>query len=435
MVNLLMIAYEFPPLNTGGVHRILRFARTLPEHGITSTVVTVEPGSYDQESIIDNKILDEEPFEIIRTSLKPLTPIQSFTNNYYLKIVDTIAIRWKKKLIPELDELTRKKRYTAFFVTAPPFSIARLTLTLKNRYGIPVILDLRDAWSNWNIAPFASYFHFKMLRKLERKCIEKSDFTLVTSNQTKNDLLQAHPPLAKSKIEVITNSYTSKVDASSRSLDPDKKNVFGYVGSFYYSPERQRLLEKKWWKKKPYQFLQFLPKKEDWLYRSPYFIFKIVSDLLSKHPDMIDNLELRFAGKKPFWFDEMVSKFSLQSIVRHDGFLDKQDVLSFQRRCDALMITSAKVINGRDYSIAGKTFEYLAIGKPILGFVAEGAQKDLLVETQSGIILDPDKPKVSAEKLRDFLNGKIKVTPDYEAIAQYSTQATTLKLSKIIHNL
>ena len=70
------------------------------------------------------------------------------------------------------------------------------------------------------------------------------------------------------------------------------------------------------------------------------------------------------------WIDAQVTQFGLTELVEFVGHLEHPSVIRFQRECDALLVTSSKVIGGQDYSIAGKTFEYLSFRKPLLGFVA-----------------------------------------------------------------
>ena len=46
MPRVLVVAYFFPPLGGGGVHRPLAWARYLPEHGWNVTVIASAPGGY-----------------------------------------------------------------------------------------------------------------------------------------------------------------------------------------------------------------------------------------------------------------------------------------------------------------------------------------------------------------------------------------------------
>lgn len=427
--SVLIIAHEFPPLNRGGVHRILRFANYLSQHELEPTIVTVEEDAYQAEHL-DDSLLAGVSIDIVRTPIEP----QYAEDNYYLSLVDTIGKRWWPHLEKRLAQLIEEKQPVAILVTAPPFSMVELSRKIGKQYQVPLILDMRDAWSNWNIVPFPSKLHYLLTKRLEGKAIEAADKVLVTSQQTRADLVQTHGAHLEQKLVLVTNAYEGKVTPISP-VSADAKLKIGYVGSFYYNPVSQRLLDSPWWNKKPYQIFQYTPRKENWLYRSPYFIFKSFRALLDQFPELQDRFQLVFAGKKPVWFDDMVNEFELSGHLKHVGLLSKEESLQFQQSCDALLLTSSKVLNGRDYSIAGKTFEYFISGKPILGFVKEGAQKDILKESGMALLLDPDDSTTAAQQLHQWISGDVTLTPDYSALRQYSAEATSLALSQIINAL
>src|SRR5690606_14312108 len=108
-------------------------------------------------------------------------------------------------------------------------------------------------------------------------------------------------------------------------------------------------------------------------------------------PELFDRLEIIFAGEKPVWFDPMVKDADLKNVT-HLGFISKTEVKKLIASADYLLITSSKILNGNEYSVAGKTFEYLASGKPIVGVVCDGEQRDVLEKTGNAIILNPDLP-------------------------------------------
>ena len=426
--NFIIIAHEFPPLNRGGVHRLARFAKYLGTYDIVPTVITVEAETYKNEQI-DESILQDPSFEIVRTSIEP----KDTEDNYYLSLTDSIGRRWWPYLSHALDEQIEKKKPKAILVTAPPFSMIALSRILSKKYNLPLILDMRDAWTNWNFVPFPSKIHYWLTKKIEKKALESATHALVTSNQTKLELLQTHGRYLLDKITVIHNSYEGQVKALSP-LPSASMIKIGYVGSFYYNPISQSLIDDAWWKKKPHQIFQHTPRKENWLYRSPYFVFKTFKYLFDRYPERLSTVKLVFAGKKPTWFTGMVKEFDLEQSVEHLGALSKEDSIRFQQSCNALLLTSSKVLNGRDYSIAGKTFEYFVAGKPILGFVKEGSQKDLLQESGMSLILDPDEVEIAGEQLEKWLRGTLKLEPNYDILEKYSAVSTVRILSEIIRS-
>ena len=126
---------------------------------------------------------------------------------------------------------------------------------------------------------------------------------------------------------------------------------------------------------------------------------------------------MEFIGNKPLWLEEMIEEFRLQDVVMLHGFLPHSESISFQNSCDALLGTSVKVVGGRDYCIAGKSYEYLAQKKPILAFVTEGTQKDFFHESGMGVIFDADKTTENIDLLKKFIDGKVSLSPNKDFIS------------------
>lgn len=181
--------------------------------------------------------------------------------------------------------------------------------------------------------------------------------------------------------------------------------------------------------------LQYMPRKQDWLYRSPYFFFKALKHLQLIRPAVFKRIKVEFVGKKPDWLTDMIREMGLDEQVSLLGEKTHKDALWFQKGCDLLLITSAKMIGGRDYSIAGKTFEYIQAQKPILSFASEGAQKDILKKTGLALICDPDNEQQSAEKILSLISGELVLTPDFQFIGSLSRKALSGQLAQLLNQV
>jgi glycosyltransferase involved in cell wall biosynthesis len=157
-----------------------------------------------------------------------------------------------------------------------------------------------------------------------------------------------------------------------------------------------------------------------------------MAKFLKEHPQQRSHTELVFAGAKPSWFDAMVSESGLSDCVTHLGNLSAEMALEEQQKCDYLLLTSVKVEDGKDYCIAGKTFEFFASGKPIIGCVTEGAQRDILVRSGMAVCIDPDDIAASASTLHALFSRKTDLAPDPEFLRQFSENAVMNQLLEII---
>lgn len=445
MVNILFIAYEFPPLNRGGTQRPLKFVKYLKESGINPIVLTLHPESYPL--VYDQFHLDEETFlEINEVADIHLVKSDNIIKKYqgklngflsiYFSLVQKEAEGWRPYLLPVIERIMAEKNIQAIYATAPPFSIAPLAAELAKRYHLPLILDLRDAWSQWIMQPYGSYLHYRLLLRLERKCLKAATAIVGTSDQTISDFKELHPQLSPEKFHLIPNGYDENVpDFNIKPPRDSGKFRIGYVGSFYYNPISRKKLLTPWWKKKGHHLLAYAPQQEDWLYRSPYFFFRALAALREAAPEAFHKVEVVFAGSVPEWLPGMIVEFSLQDQVQLMGRINHQESLAFQKQCDALLLTSSRVIGGEDYSIAGKTFEYITMGKPILAFVAEGAQKRLMQQTGLAVICDPDEVEKSAFLLADLMDGKISFKPNVPFLRSLHRKELSKKLAGLIHQL
>ena len=437
MKTILFIAFEFPPANTGGSHRPYKLANSLYEKDWHPVVLTIKtegsPKGTEPDESLSKKINPNIP--VIRTELRPINWWDKILQKGYGTVPDICWRRWKNSLLNKLPEIIEQIKPKAIYITFPPFSLNKLAVWLKKNYpSIPLISDMRDAWSFWVISPYASYLHFKNIQRQEKRLLEISDCVLVTSRQTMADFLTLYPGLTPSKFSYLPNGFSEFTDTEQKNMFGKRVRI-GYVGSFYYNPRTQNLLETKWYKKKPYQWFQYFPRMENWRYRSPLYFFKLLNRFKQFYPVLSSRLELIFAGRKPDWFDKMAEENGVSHLITHLGPINQHDSIEFQASCDWLLLTSSKVVGGKDYSIAGKTFEYFSLRKPIIALVCEGAQKEILANSGMACIIDPDKPEEGVEALKKIVEGKFVLQPNDRFIQEFKMDALSDRFVEILKKL
>jgi hypothetical protein len=439
MINILFIAFEFPPLNRGGVYRPLSFVKYLPQSGINPIVVTLDRNSY--KDVFDIFTCDETLGDDVRENTtiipigadkpRPLSRWKQFSSIYF-SIHGNEAKQWKRPFYAAIDKLVTQYSPRAVFATVPPFSILPLAQNIAAKYRLPLILDFRDAWSQWRTLPYGTIFHYWKTLRLERSYFRSADAIIATSRQTLDDFKKLHPAIPASKFHYVPNGYNGNLQSWQPIATDKSEFTIGYVGSFYFTHEARTQMLEPWWRKKGHRMLQYIPHKQDWLYRSPYFFFKALQELSRKSPVLGKKIRVKFAGKKTPWLGDMIASFGLEEQVFLMGEIPHRDSLLFQRECDALLITSAKQLGGKDYSIAGKTFEYLQMQRPVISFACEGAQKDLLKQAGTALLCDPDDTERSAKELADLFEGRIRLQPDPFFLQTLSRQSLTTRLAEII---
>lgn len=421
-----------------GVRRSEAFARLLPKNGVSCVVVTTDRDSatalFKRPLAVEND--ETETGAIFRIPCPAPTLPRSLWLRRLRKLLaidDGIGRSWDLALTAAWDGVLAASRPNVLLVSAPPFSVVRLAVKLAKRSRLPLIIDLRDAWSQWCMSPYPSYIHYQLTLANERSCLASAAAVVCTTFQTAADIQSAHPGLAASKFHVIPNGYDIELPEAVAS--PQKRDgapfVIGYVGSFYYDENQRRFHTAPRWHLPLKHWAWYSPRREDWLYRTPYFFFRSVRCLLNRVPNLRDKLKIRFVGDQPRWLTDQIAEFQLENIVEVLGRISYQDSIRFQANCDALLATSAKVIGGRDYSIAGKTFEYVSAGRPVVAFVCEGEQRDFYSQAGNAIIFDPDDVEGSSQLLEDLVSNRLRFELNQRFLEQYSRDAIARRLAEI----
>ncbi|MFN9801596.1 MAG: glycosyltransferase [Bacteroidota bacterium] len=420
-MHILLVAFEYPPLNTGGARRPQRLRKGLTARGHRVTVWTADYRQSALYTICDTGMPSVDD-EVKRIPMQGEDLVFRIQRTGYTAASDGYWRLWKRSLRKAWEELLRADdRPDVILLTLPPFSLFRFARWVKNESSIPLVVDLRDHWSLWMMTPYASRLHARIIRMRERELLTWADGVVVVTPVMKRDLQAIHPGLVPEHVQVVTNAMEKLPEQTSADL-PSRIRI-GYLGAFYYFPQVAMEAAKPWYLRAPHRWFLYSPRREDWKYRSPWYFFRIVHELFSQHPEWAGRIELQFAGRKPAWFDQMVEEWSLGGQVVHWGQLDAAAALRMQDACSILLITSVKVEGGDDYCIAGKTFEFLSSGKRIIGCVTRGAQRDVLEQSGMALCIDPDDPAGAAERLHNWLLAKAPCSPQPQVIARYALAA------------
>jgi glycosyltransferase involved in cell wall biosynthesis len=428
-MRIVLVALEFPPLNTAGSVRPFRMADLLANKGLDVTVLTLskseEFGIFQKPN---NLQLQSDNFNLIEVNPSYPDKIRRNKVRSWFSTGDFYLDAWGEDAVNALlDDAESRGKPDFILGTCPPFSTAKLIRKMGKVLDVPYILDLRDAWSQWNVNPLTSYFHYRKVLSDERVCIKDSLITLTTSDQTRFDLVRLHQ---LKNVVTVENGYDVPIqfpDEIRWNLDSVKKVTIGYVGSFYYDPAAHERMHTPWYKRSPHRWLHFAPRLEDWTYRSPLYFFQILEALFGQNPAWRDKIKIEFVGNVPSWLNKMISTFDFDDIARLHGQVSLEESLMIQKKFDFFLGTSAKIHGQPDYSMGSKYYEALQFLKPIIAVCGPSPLQDLVLKGQIGIVLDPDSPQRSAEQLDAFFRkGEIKLDTEFLTSKSRSNQIDQL---------
>jgi glycosyltransferase involved in cell wall biosynthesis len=423
-LRAVMIAFEFPPLASGGVHRAIKLAKFLPRFGVELDIVTVHPEDARRWSpaAIDETLGRDLPDGVRVHRIASGFPewywraTSSRAGHFVAKHLhwgDHTSFFWRGPLGRWLDAHVAARRRDALFATVPPFGVASLTRAAAHRHRLPWIVDWRDPWTMWQSTPFATYGHYRFTHAAERRCLREANASICTSHVTRADWLAEFRGIDPSRLHVVYNGHDPD-DAAAvvPERPPPGRRRIVYVGSFYYDPSQREAMLAPAWRRPLKRAMLYRRRREDWLYRSPYFFLRGLRRFADARPELAANLDVVFAGKVPSWLPAMLRETRTETFVALRGPVPHRESLALQAGADALLLTSAKIEGGRDYSIAGKTYEYLGMERPVLGIVTDGAMRDLLEWSGLGVIADPDDEDAVVHAIESVASGASRPAPD-----------------------
>jgi glycosyltransferase involved in cell wall biosynthesis len=116
------------------------------------------------------------------------------------------------------------------------------------------------------------------------------------------------------------------------------------------------------------------------------YVLQAVDRLRADEPELAARLEVHLAGV----LTDVDLLHARSPAVRLHGYLSHADTLELLRTADALFLPMQDLPPGtRATIVPGKTYEYLAAGRPILAAVPEGDARDILRDAGAAWLCRP----------------------------------------------
>jgi hypothetical protein len=446
-ISMFCIALEFPPFNTTGSFRYVKFLKHLHEHDIRTTIICPtfeERTKIFPKAIVDERLLNEikEYCTIIEVPIGKVDLM--IAKSRADKIISAFKYNglktqnWKIEIIQFLKTYLKDNKVDFIFSSIPPYEIGLMASEIADYFKIKFLLDIRDEWSLNKSIPFATYFQYRNILKLERKLLERSYKILVVTPELISILRKIHKKVDAQKFHLLTNGFDfDELDFKENlSLNLANQNLnVAYSGSFYYDPLLKELVQP-FYKRKGLKKIGYRQSytNEDWSFRSPYYFLAALNEVFKLEPNFRDRIFFHYVGNQPSWLKEMIDSFNLRSNFIGYGFVTKSRNLEILSNCNALLLTTEKVLNGRSYCISSKIFDYFSLNKLILAFVTEGDTKDLLLQTNNAKLFNPDDTLACAREIIKMFNNKVEFKVNVKEFEQFTSSQLTKKLNNIIRS-
>ena len=389
MPKVLFIAYDFPPCsNIGASLRSEKFVKYLSDFGWQATVLTSEQRTQKKECYT------------------PITRIPSLTP--WKKPFNLAPYGWLPQLFLQGRRWMRQDIFDLIYISCPPFPPAMAARWLKKHAGIPLILDLRDAWS---VGP---YFQKKslsyILKKsffsaMEKKVLEEVDWLIVNCPSALTEYLNTFPYL-DGRVSLIPNGYDEEDFVTFQPTRSNPHLNLLYAGSFSIAG------------------------------RNPTPLLKALQQIVKEK----DNINLQIIGDYGMETKNVLTKLGLQNHVRLGGRVSHSEVIQAMAQSDCLIVYQQEnraVVT----PVAGKTYEYLRSGKAILAILPPGDNQDIIQEfaPRFEVARPNDIPGIKQaikSLLYDWENNDLTFSlPSKEYLENFNRKTLTARLVEIFNHL
>ena len=383
MSEVLLVSYYFPPVGGAGAQRPLRFVRDLRAYGHRTTVLTGSGETGGRWTPFDQTLMLEIPAGINLLRVPGPEPALGVNlRNRWERFArrDTAWIRWWEAGVVTMGA---GEPVDLIYTIMSPFSSAEPSLALSRRLGKPWVADLGDPWALDEMVVYPSRLHRWLEERQMRRLLGSAAAIVMSTPEAVRQLLDAFPELGDRPVVAIPNGYdAADFVAEAPPRDPARFRIVhtGYLHTDLGLQQRQR---------RPLRRLLGggCPGVEI-LTRSHVFLLEAVERLLERDPSLRERLELHFAGVLSET-DRVLAERCPVAVLH--GYVSHRESIALMRSADLLFLPMQNLAPGRRSStVPGKTYEYLASGRPILGAVPPGDARDLLIESDRGIVCDPD---------------------------------------------
>lgn len=208
---------------------------------------------------------------------------------------------------------------------------------------------------------------------------------IMNTPEARRAVLEAFPALGPERVYCITNGYDREdFERADRCRDGGRFRLVhtGYLHTARALSHTGRGRMRR--------FLGGERCPVDFRGRSHLFLLRAMERSRELEPELAARLELRLVGVTSSADQEAVRTSAVADQVRELGYRDHHACVSELVNGDLLFLPMHALPAGhRARIVPGKTYEYLASGRPVLAAVPEGDARDFVLEAEAGDVVDP----------------------------------------------
>ena len=407
-MNILIVSYFFPPINSIASLRALSFAKafTRLDHNVTVITAAKPPNKNDLTAdhqgyrVIEvrSRCLDwfcrllqinaDRPSNDSQHKRNPfLSALRRWCIDRGLPIFRRMPDLCDLLIQPTRTELGDRQWDLVISTYAPRYCHAVAYTIKKSRNATFWVADFRDLWTQNHLAkglfPFTHYE-----RWLERKYLTTADLVTTVSEDLAQEVRTANPNTA---VRVITNGF-DRADLAALPADPIFTGNYirlVYTGTIY-------------------------PRWDSFT-----LFIDTLRDLKSQMVGLSGKLRVLFLGQDLARLSDYAAKQGVDDVVEFLGQKPRTTALRMQRDAHVQLLFEPNHGSG---IATGKLYEYISSGSLVwlIGFEAETAASRVITKTRTGVCIQASRSAISTA-LNELLAAQTKPVPgtNPSVIAQF----------------
>lgn len=429
----MILAEHFPPVGGAGAQRPTKFGKYLMQLGWEVCVVTQEISEHKSRwKPKDNTFEHDLNNGGKKLSIIRVGPVENYS---FTKAIDG-AEAWSVAAGQAACKELSQTHYDAVLLTMSPFSLVRAADVIRAQSDVPIILDFRDPWALDGWQPQKTFLHWRHQYNEMRTAVLKSDGVIANTKEAGKLILKHFPEFDANRLVTIENGYDSEdfVRHNGHEFSQSSDNIFTllFTGSLstdyldFYSGLKGFLK----------LVVKYTPEKIDYSGRTLIYLMKAINLLRQRNDPIGDMIRIECLGAETEADRKSVIEAGLEDAVVFHGYIPHAESVQRILDADGLFLPLHGLEPGeRSRIVPGKTYEYLATGKPILGCLPQGDARDLVEKSSVGVTADPCDPEQIADALKELITIARKLPSDNPPetwVANYERKALTGKLADFV---
>jgi len=412
--SVLMLCYYFPPFARSGGMRSLQFGKRLQARGWDVEVLAADPSLYASpvDPASTAKGYESLPWaKVTHVGLPPekRPTTHSRRREFVAMLRDPWRLEgemmrnWVDAATDAARTILQRRPGTVLYVGMQPYAAALVGLRLQRELGVRWVADLADPWTLDEVTAYSSVLHYWRQQGVFREVLRHADAVLANTPDA-GTAIAAFEPRVRERMTVVTYGY-DRDNVPAEQAPPARDGgpfVLLHLGTIEVTGAAER-------RRNP---LRYRPYTTDVAARGTHYLLQALELVRQRRPELFAKLRLRVVSALTDNEFAAVRDRGMAEQFEWTGMLaNKLAMAEVGKAHAALLLQQGAPAGHRLRTVRAKSYEYMAIGKPVLACVPGGDGADFIARYGRGIACDPS----SAEAIAD---GIVRLYDGYDTIAR-----------------